>query len=157
MKISENKAIAVLQLFFGGMTATLFFGILSLMLWCVSGGLGAVLIPILVYFGVRFAEKWRERYKAAHSVGSALFILVSELPSVIVSGVLFLLLMGNSEGGDILDIAGELIGAAISAFWCGVALLIMLGTVICSIVIYHTRKKTLSQLTAAEETTEVQT
>lgn len=134
MKISHNKVLAVLQLFLGGMLSALCFGILSLILYCLAGGLGAVLIPLVVYFGVRFAEKWRERFRDRHNIGSAVFIAMAELPSVLIGGVLFLLLMTNSKGGDLTDIVGELLGAAVSAFWGGAALLIMLGTAICSVV-----------------------
>lgn len=38
MKISQNKAVAVLQLLFGGMTTALCFGLLSLILYCLAGG-----------------------------------------------------------------------------------------------------------------------
>lgn len=152
---TNNKAIAVLLLLLCGMAMSLCFGVLCLMLGAVGGGMGAVLIPLVIYAGVHFAEKQRERFREAYNLNSAAFICIAELPSVIVSGVLYLLLLCSAEGGDLTDIAGEVICAALAVFSGGAALLIMIGTVICSIVTSRTRKKLSSQPDMAEENTEV--
>ena len=152
---SASKTAAVLQLLFGGIAMSLCFGILCLILCAVCGGIGAVAVPFVIYAGVRFAEKRRERFGKLYNMNSAAFICIAELPSVIVSLVLLLLLIYNAEGGDFTDIADDMICAALAAFSGGAALLIMLGTVICSIVTAHTRKKLSSQPKSAEETTEV--
>lgn len=151
----NNKAVAVLLLLLCGMAMSLCFGVLCLMLCAVGGGIGAVLIPLVIYAGVRFAEKQRERFREVYNLNSAAFICIAELPSVIVSGVLYLLLLCSAEGGDLSEIADEMIGAALAVFSGSAALLIMIGTVICSIVTSRTRKKLSSQPDMAEENTEV--
>lgn len=151
----NSKAAAILLLLFGGMASALGFGALSLILGAVGGGMGAVVIPLVIYAGVRFAEKHRERFREIYSLNSAAFICIAELPSVLVSGILLLALMCTAEGDNFVDIAGDVICAALAAFSGGIALLIMLGTVICSVVTARTRKKLSSQLSSAEEKTEV--
>ncbi len=152
---TNSKAAAILLLLFGGMASALGFGVLSLILCAVGGGMGAIVIPLVIYAGVCFAEKHRDRFREIHSLNSAAFIGIAELPSVIVSGILLLVLICTVESKSFVDIAGDVICAAIAVFSGGVALLIMLGTIICSAVTACTRKKLSSQLSAAEEKTEV--
>lgn len=153
--IGRKRYVAVVLLFLCAMISVFGFGVLSLILFAAGGGIGAAAIPFVIYAGIRFAEKYREYFREHHRIGSAAFVVIAQLPSVLLSVVLFLLLTGSAGGGAIADIADELIGAMLAAFCGGTALLIMLGTVICSIVTYHTHKKILSQPRSAEETTEV--
>ena len=142
-----KKVIALLILAFGGTMAIFILGILCFL----GGGIALLLLPLIVYFAVSFAERLRTRYLNRYQVGCVCFVMVAELPSILAGGTGIALAFLAPRREDIVEAIGDYAASVLMFYWCGIALLITVGTIICAVAEHFACKKELKRLSDRTE------
>ena len=110
------------------------YGGFNMMLVIMTVGVGVFFAPLLLLFVISVVNKLRRKYNDRYGFRTLTFIAMSELPLFAISLVAAIAIISvHTPDGDILHSFNSLLWFWLALF-CGItAMLVMLGTVICSI------------------------